>query len=263
MPNTAHPQPTLTDLKRMAKGAGEILRSHFGKKHILRHKGLVDLVTDADHAAEAYLLGEVKRLFPSHAVLSEESGQSTGVDGHAWYIDPLDGTTNFSHDLPLFSVSVAYAANSVLKLGVVYNPIHRECYSAELGKGAWLNGRRIRVSTNSALINSLLVTGFPYDRLHTEEHNLDNFARFSMITQGVRRLGSAALDLGYIACGRLDGYWELKLNAWDVAAGGLIAREAGAVVTSLKGEENFLQPPYSILAGNPAIHSLMLAELRK
>jgi myo-inositol-1(or 4)-monophosphatase len=259
----AEPQPALADLKRLAKGAGAILRQHFGQEHRLHHKGVVDLVTDADHEAEDYLLAEVHRLFPTHAILSEEAGQLQGADGHCWYIDPLDGTTNFSHDLPLFSVSMAYARGGIVELGVVYDPIHDECFSAQLGKGAWLNGRRIHVSTTATLIDSLLVTGFPYDRLHTAENNLDNFAHFSMITQGVRRLGSAALDLGYIACGRLDGYWELKLNAWDIAAGALIAREAGGRVTSLLGEEEMLQPPYSVLAANPNIYPLMLAELRR
>jgi myo-inositol-1(or 4)-monophosphatase len=175
----------------------------------------------------------------------------------------LDGTVNFAHGVPIFSISVAFAEDGDLKLGTVYDPIQEECFTAERGRGAWLNGEPIRVSRTGNLDDSLLVTGFPYDIRTNPENNLDNFARFSLLTQGVRRLGSAALDLCYVAAGRFDGFWEMRLNAWDVAAGGLIAEEAGARVTGLRGEPDFLSPPHSILAANLQLHPLMLEVLQR
>lgn len=257
------PEPTLNDLKRWAKAAGAILRQAHGKQHQVRHKGVMDLVTDSDQAAEDYLVAEIRRHFPAHTIVSEEAGELRGVDGHCWYIDPLDGTTNFSHNFPLFAVSLAYARHGEVELGVVYDPLRRECFSVRRGRGAWLNGRRMRVSNTPDLLHSLLATGFPYDRLTSAENNLDHFAHLSLRTQGVRRLGSAALDLAYVACGRLDGFWELKLKPWDIAAGGLMVQEAGGIMTTLGGDPNPLQPPYSVLAANPHLHPLLLAELNR
>jgi myo-inositol-1(or 4)-monophosphatase len=150
-----------------------------------------------------------------------------------------------------------------MRLGAVYDPLRDECFSAERGKGAWLNGKPIRVSETQELLHSLLITGFPYDIRENPDNNLDHYARLNLLTLGVRRLGSAALDLAYVACGRLDGFWELRLSPWDVAAGGLIAHEAGATVTDLHGNPNYLGDPQSILAANPHIHPLMQAELNK
>lgn len=261
------PSPTLSTLDSLARGAGEILlagyssRPGFDRPPEVEHKGEIDLVTEVDYRSESYLLDEIKNRFPGHRVVAEESGAIEGDWDHLWYIDPLDGTVNFVHGLPVFSVSLSYAQNGVLNLGVVYNPCREECFTAERGRGAWLNGEPIKVSNVKFLEDSLLATGFPYDIRANPDNNLDHFVRFSLRAQGVRRLGSAALDLCYVASGRLDGFWEISLNAWDVAAGGLIAQEAGARVTDIHGGPDFLASPQSIVAANPYLHPLMLKVL--
>jgi myo-inositol-1(or 4)-monophosphatase len=255
--------PTLSDLESLARRAGEILRAGYEREHQVNYKSEIDLVTEVDHQSEAFVLGEIQRRFPGHQIVSEEIGLVPGSDSHQWYVDPLDGTVNYAHGIPIFSVSIAYARNGIMILGAVYDPMRDEMFTAEKGRGAWCNGRRLQVSTVTELKRCLLVTGFPYDAWLSPRNNLENFGRFARMTQGVRRLGSAALDLCYVAAGRLDGYWELTLNPWDVAAGGLIASEAGAQVTALDGEADYLRPPCSLLAASPAIHALMLEVLRK
>ncbi len=225
-------------------------------------KGEIDLVTEIDHQSEEFILDEIGRRFPGHAVLSEESGGRAGSAEQLWYVDPLDGTLNYSHGLAIFSVSIAYAQNGILTLGAVYDPISEEIYAAERGKGAQLNGNPILVSSTAELKSSLLVTGFPYDAWTNPINNFAEFQLFSRQAQGVRRLGSAALDLCYVAAGCLDGFWEIRLNAWDVAAGGLIAQEAGALVTDVRGGPDFLHKPQSILAANPILHAKMLEILK-
>jgi myo-inositol-1(or 4)-monophosphatase len=256
-------QPTLKDITEIARNAGDILRDGFGKQHQVEFKGEIDLVTEIDHQSEEYILAEVNKRFPGHQIFSEESGEQTGSAGDVWYIDPLDGTLNYSHGLAIFAVSIAYAQQGQLSLAAVYDPMADEMFTAERGKGAWLNGKPIRVSASSELKSSLLVTGFPYDAWTNPVNNFAEFQNFSMRTQGVRRLGSAALDLCYVAAGRLDGFWEIRLNAWDVAAGGLIAQEAGALVTDVRGGRDFISKPQSILAANPALHARMLEVLRE
>ena len=230
-------QPTLQEVEQLAREAGQILLSRYGKVHEIKMKGIVDLVTEADHLAEAFILGYLKEKYPTHLIVSEEAGSNFIRSDHAWYIDPLDGTVNFAHGIPIFSVSIAYAYRGQIQIGVVYDPSRDECFSAEQGKGARLNGQPIQVTKTQKLIHSLLVTGFPYEKDDNHTTNLDHYGYFSMRTRGVRRLGSAAIDLCYVACGRFDGYWELVLNAWDYAAGSLIASEAGAVVTTAEGKE--------------------------
>ncbi len=254
-------KPTLTDLERLARQAGHILRASYTRAHQVEYKGVIDLVTEVDHQSEAFLLGEIQRLFPGHRIMSEEAGLIPGGEGDLWLVDPLDGTVNYSHGVPFFSVSIAYAHNGSVTIGVVYEPLRDELFSAERGGGASLNGQRLSVSSASDLNTSLLVTGFPYDIRTTAHDNLDHYARFAKLSQGVRRLGSAALDLCYIAAGRFDGYWELSLKPWDVAAGGLIAEEAGAATTTLDGEPDYLTPPCSLLAAPPRLHARMLAIL--
>jgi myo-inositol-1(or 4)-monophosphatase len=248
-------------LTALARQAGEILRAGLGQRMRIDHKGVIDLVTEADRRSEEFLLSQIRQHFPGDRIIAEESGELAGADARLWYIDPLDGTVNYVHGLPIFSVSIAYAVDGELRLGVVYDPMRDECFSAERGRGAWLNGQPIHPSLIPDLDHALLVTGFPYDIRTNPENNLDHYARFALRSQAVRRLGSAALDLCYVACGRFDGYWELRLKAWDVAAGALIAQEAGARLTNLAGGADFLSPPQSILAANPLIHSLMLHEL--
>ena len=255
--------PTLTELERLAREAGAILRAGYNKEHQVNYKGVIDLVTEVDHQSEAFLLGEIQRDFADHHIFSEESGVIHGNDEHIWYIDPLDGTVNYAHHIPIFCVSIAYAFHGELKLGAVYEPMRDELFLAERGKGATLNGKPIGVSSATELQKSLLVTGFPYDAWNTEQDNFANFVKFGKLTQGVRRLGSAALDLCYVAAGRFDGFWELALKPWDVAAGGLICEEAGANVTNVKGKADYITPPQSVVAAAPGIHTLMLNELKK
>ncbi|MEW6287632.1 MAG: inositol monophosphatase family protein [Chloroflexota bacterium] len=254
--------PTLTYLETLARRAGDILREGYNKDHKVDYKGVIDLVTEVDHQSEAFLLGEVRRDFPTHHIFSEESGVIKGNNDHIWYIDPLDGTVNYAHHVPIFSVSIAYASHGTVSLGAVYDPMRGEMFLAERGKGAWLNGRPLKVSAVTDLQKSLLVTGFPYDAWNTEQDNFANFVKFAKMTQGVRRLGSAALDLCYVAAGRFDGFWELALKPWDVAAGGLICEEAGGRVTNVRGEADYISPPQSVVAAAPGIHARMLDVLR-
>jgi len=253
--------PDVEKIIQWARGAGQILREGYGKRHTIDHKGRVDLVTEADRRSEAYLIEKIRGQFPTHTIFSEESGNMIGSDGACWFIDPLDGTTNYAHHLPIFAVSVAFADARGLQIGVVYDPMRDECFSAVKGQGAWLNGEPLHVSEARELIQSLLVTGFPYDPAGVEK-NFAAFAHFTRLSRGVRRLGAAAIELCYVAAGRVDGYWEQSLQAYDLAAGALIAREAGARVTSLDGDENLLKPPFSIIAANPVVHTLMLAEFK-
>ena len=254
-------RPLLTEIVDWALKAGEILHKGSQEGFQVKHKSEIDLVTNIDHLSEEYILGQIRASYPQHKIVTEESGTFEGEGQGCWHIDPLDGTVNFAHGIPIFSVSLAYAENSTVLMGVVYDPMRDECFSAEKGKGAWLNGKPIHVSTNDQLINSLLVTGFPYDKGVSTEDNFDNFLHLNKKTQGVRRLGSAALDLCYIAAGRMEGYWELKMSPWDIAAGTLIVEEAGGVVTSLEGSPDYFMPPYSVIAANPPISRLILKEL--
>jgi myo-inositol-1(or 4)-monophosphatase len=250
-------QPTLSDLEELVRAAGEILRASYQREHQVRFKGVIDLVTEVDHESESYLLGEIQRRFPGHHILTEESGEIQGRLDQLWYIDPLDGTVNYAHHIPIFCVSIGYASNGSLSLAAVYDPMRDELFSAERGRGANLNGRSIRVSEATELQKSLLVTGFPYDAWDSPQDNFAYFVKFAKLTQGVRRLGSAALDCCYVAAGRFDGFWELALKSWDVAAGGLIAEEAGARVTNIEGHSDYLSAPQSIIATTPGIHAQM------
>jgi myo-inositol-1(or 4)-monophosphatase len=253
--------PTLSDLERLARQAGEILRLGYEQEHQVDYKGAIDLVTEVDHQSEELLLSGIQRLFPGHQIVSEEIGLVPGRLDDKWYVDPLDGTVNYAHGIPFFSVSIAYAHNAVVTLGVVYDPMRDELFAAERGRGARLNGRSLQVSQVADLQRSLVVTGFPYDTWSTIQDNLEHFGRFAKLTQGVRRLGSAALDLSYVAAGRLEGYWELSIKPWDVAAGGLIASEAGATVTNIAGQADYVTPPCSLLAAPPVLHAKMMAVL--
>lgn len=253
--------PTISELEELAKHAGEILRAGYEKEHQVAYKGVIDLVTEVDRASEDYLLAEINRRWPGSYILSEESGVTAGDREHTWYVDPLDGTVNYAHGIPFFSVSLAYAHRGRMQLGVVYDPMRNELFRAERGKGAEMNGKPIRASETTELQRSLLVTGFPYDAWNTKDDNFANFVRFGKLTQGVRRFGSAALDASYVGAGRFDGFWELSLHAWDVAAGGLIAEEAGARVTNVNDLPDYLSAPQSIVAAAPGIHAKILENL--
>jgi myo-inositol-1(or 4)-monophosphatase len=254
--------PTLSDLESLARAAGKILRDGYEKDHDVQLKGVIDLVTEIDHRSEKFLLGEISRRWPDSRFVAEESGES-GRGELAWYIDPLDGTVNYAHGVPIFCVSIACAWDGVTRLAAVYDPMRDEMFSAERGRVAQLNGRPLHVTRVAELRQSLLVTGFPYDTWTAKVNNLEYFGRFARLTQGVRRLGSAALDLCYVAAGRFDGFWELTLQAWDVAAAGLIAEQAGARVTNLQGKADYLSPPLSILAAGPGLYEKMVEVLSR
>lgn len=254
-------RPELSDLEALARAAGEILQAGYGRAHQVRYKGKIDLVTEYDHLSEARLLEEIRRRWPGQRLVSEESGTHAGQGRGEWLIDPLDGTVNFAHGLPIFAVSLAYAEEGQVELGAVYAPVLDECYSAARGQGAWLNGQPIHCSQPVDLDHSLLTTGFSYDIRSLARNNLAEHNRLALRSQGVRRFGSAALDLCFLAAGRFDGYWELEIKPWDVAAGGLIAAESGARVTNMEGRAEYLRPPCSILAASPAIHAQLFKEL--
>lgn len=254
-------QPTLDFLKEIAAHAGGILQSFIGEELDVRHKSRTDLVTKADHASEQYLINAIQTAFPTHTINAEESGEFAGKAEHQWFIDPLDGTLNYAHGVPIYCVSIGYAYEGELELGVIYDPTRDEMFAAQRGQGATLNGNPIQVSGFTDLIDCMLVTGFPNDMWGTPDDNMDNFLKFNREAQTVRRLGSAALDVVYVAAGRLDGFWEVEIFQWDVAAGGLIVREAGGVVTDVYGNQDFMNKPVSIVCANPAIHVEMLTVL--
>lgn len=237
---------------------GAVLRERFGKLRTIELKGGIDLVTDADRASEAALLAFLATRAPGAAVLAEESGASgTGAGGLRFFVDPLDGTTNYAHGVPHFAVNVGVSDARGLAAGATYDPLRDELFTAARGEGATLGGAPLRVSGRAQLAGALLVTGFPYDVHERYEYPLRLFGAFVRRARAVRRFGSAALDLAYVAAGRFDGFWELALKPWDVAPGILIAREAGALVTDLAGGEGMLDSG-DILAATPALLRPML-----
>jgi myo-inositol-1(or 4)-monophosphatase len=261
-------KPTLEYIESLARQAGDILRAGYvSRPGYDRHnkigmKGEIDLVTEVDHQSEEFLVGKIREMFPSHTIVAEEGSGVSGDEAYSWYIDPIDGTVNFAHGIPIFCVSIGFLENGSLTLGVVYDPLRDECFKAEKGKGAWLNGEAIRASSTAEVEQSLLGTGFPYDIRTSPNNNLDHHNIFSIRSRAVRRLGSAALDICYVASGRFDGYWELNTAPWDIAAAVLIAQEAGAKVTTTGGDTDFFRSPYSMLVANPVLHSRMLAVLQ-
>ncbi len=255
---------TLADIPRIALQAADhgaqALRRHFGRLTRIDKKGAVDLVTEADLAAEAAILGVLRRHCPDHGILAEESGHAPGRDDACWIVDPLDGTTNFAHGLPIFAVSIAFAEAGRIRHGLVLNPMGGELFQATAGAGATLNGRPIRVSAISALQEALLATGFPYNLRQVLDTVLGRLGAGLQAAQGVRRLGAAALDLCQVACGRFDGFWEEHLKPWDTAAGALLVEEAGGRVTDL-GLAPFTPEMPAIVASNGWIHDALAATL--
>lgn len=245
-----------------AKEAGAYLRENLGKiQHIERKGGeATNLVTEIDKQSEHIILTRIRERYPDHDFLGEESGAHKVPSPYRWIVDPLDGTVNYAHALPIFAVSIALEYNNEVVLGVIYDPMREELFVAERGKGATLNGERISVSKTSSLIESLLVTGFPYDVRKELDYHLRPFQEFLVKGQAIRRLGSAALDLAYVACGRFDGFWEGKLNPWDMAAGVLLVTEAGGRWTDYQGRDTTIYTP-QMLATNGVIHDQMVEVL--
>ena len=237
-----------------------VLRNHFGSISQINQKSAFDLVTEADTESEKQIMTTIRKAFPDHSILAEESGANKGTAEYQWLIDPLDGTTNYVHQLPFFTIAIALAVSDKIELGLVLNPMDGELYSAIAGKGATLNGKPIKVSSTASVSNSLLVTGFPYNFDEIVEPSMKRFSVCQQASQGVRRLGSAALDLCYVACGRFDGFWEQNLKPWDKAAGAVIAAEAGAVISDFSNQ-SFSIDQKEILVSNGRIHQEMLSLL--
>lgn len=221
-----------------------------------------DLVTEVDKKSEAKIIEIVHKHFPEHNVLSEEVGNLNMLSDYVWIVDPIDGTINYAHSVPIFCISIALEIKKEVVLGMVYNPITKERFFAEKGKGAFLNDKKISVTDTGALRDALLVTGFPYGAKDNMDHCIDHFVNFVKLGLPIRRLGSAAIDICYVACGHFDGFWEVSLNAWDVAAGYLIAKEAGAVLTDFFGKDYSIYNK-QILATNGKIHNEMMGVLAK
>jgi len=240
----------------IAREAGALLAHHFERGIAYDLKGDFDLVTEADRASEKLVVERLHSYFPSHSVLGEEGGMRDNSSEYCWYVDPLDGTTNFAHGYPAFNVTIGLERSGEMIAGVIFDPIRQEMFTAELGGGAFLNGRRIHASKTRTLDSALLATGFPSRKRH-ENINVHFFHQVAMTTHGVRRSGSAAIDLAYVACGRLDGFWEFGLNPWDMAAGLLLIREAGGRCTGMSGEPATLSGP-NIAVTNSLIHDELL-----
>ena len=243
-----------------AYSGAKILRDRFGHISQIGQKGAFDLVTEADTASEKIIIQTIRNAFPDHAILAEESGVNHGNAEYQWFIDPLDGTTNYAHQLPIFSIAIALAVREKMMLGLVLNPMDGELFAAVTGSGATLNNIPIYVSSSTTVHKSLLVTGFPYDFSEIIEPAMKRFSVCQNTSQGVRRLGSAALDICYVACGRFDAFWEQNLKPWDKAAAAVIATEAGALITDFANRP-FAINQNEILVSNGLIHQEMLSLL--
>ena len=253
------PDPFLPVAVRAARAGGRVLMSRLGRltPKQIRRKGRYDWVTDADHASERAILKVLRSAFPDHAVQAEESAPRAAAGPYQWLVDPLDGTVNYLHGFPMFAVSIALTKNGVLETGVVYDPLRGELFAARRGRGAFLNGRRIRISGRPGFEGALLATGFPFRAQKLLDLYLRSFRKIFLRTGNVRRAGSAALDLAYVACGRMDGFWEMSLAPWDMAAGALLIQEAGGKVSDFFGENRFLERGHVTAAG-PSLHPQMV-----
>jgi myo-inositol-1(or 4)-monophosphatase len=250
--------PVLRTAVRAAFAGADVLRSRWKQHRSISAKGPNDLVTDADIAAEKAIIAAIRSAFPQHGIVAEESGVQPGSSAERWLVDPLDGTVNYAHRVPFFAVSLAFARGDEVLVGVVLNPMSGELFSAQAGKGAFLNGEPISVSPETRIADSLLGTGLPYDRSRGFEAVAERLLRCLKAARGVRRFGSAALDLCFVACGRFAGFWEDRLQPWDTAAGALIVREAGGVTTDFSNRP-FGADGREVLATNGRIHADMLA----
>ncbi len=250
---------------RIALKAGEIHLKNYGKVRQITHKGRhpINLVTEVDRKTEAFIVKNLLKNFPDHQILAEEGSFSKTESPYKWLVDPLDGTTNYLHGFPFFSVSMALEIKGRVELGIVYAPMLRELFVTQRGKGTFLNGRRVRVSKEKDLSKSLLATGFPYDVREAKRNNLDFFTAFLTRGRAIRRAGAASVDLCYIACGRFDGFWELRLKPWDLAAGILAIEEAGGKTSGFDGKKLNLYGSGDTVASNGKIHASLLRIIRQ
>lgn len=253
-------------MESLARQAGGIQLEHLGESQKIEYKGSINIVTEVDRECERLIVAGIEKHFPKDDILAEEGSGKRSPSGRRWIIDPLDGTVNYAHNFPFFCVSIALEEDGILTAGVIYDPNRDEMFSAEKGRGASLNGRRMNVSSSTALKQSLVATGFAYfdyeARADEIVENLANFGKFIQRARAVRRPGSAAIDLAWVACGRIDGFWELHLKPWDMAAGVLIVTEAGGCVTTFDGRPFDLYGP-EILASNGRIHDEMAEVLKR
>ncbi|MHB8841646.1 MAG: inositol monophosphatase family protein [Candidatus Aquicultor sp.] len=262
MENTGNTENFLDTAVELALHAGHLIKRLAKQPHTITYKGAIDLVTEADVQSEALVIAGIKERFPDHGILAEEKGSEQGESEFLWIIDPVDGTTNYAHGFPVYGVSIALEYRGEVIVGVVYEPNLDELFTAEKGKGAFLNGAPIRVSETRDLDKSLLATGFPYNFRTDPDRIIKLFTAFSLKAQGIRRAGAATIDLVSLACGRFDGFWEFGLKPWDMAAGGLIAIEAGARITGMEGQSYDIRVP-EIVASNGFIHDQMLAVINE
>jgi len=258
--NPNHSQDLISPMQSIAREAGALLMDFFHQQVKIEYKGDADLVTVADRKSEALILERIRKQFPTHDVMGEEGTRIESGSDYKWYVDPLDGTTNFAHSFPVFCVSLAVEYRERRVAGVIYDPTRDEMFTAELGKGALLNGQPIHVSATSRLAECLVGTGFPSQKRH-KSPNIYFYHQLTLRTHGVRRAGSAALDLCNVACGRFDGFWEFNLNPWDTAAGVLIVEEAGGRVTNFSGGP-FRLDSRETLASNGLVHDALIAEFQ-
>lgn len=246
---------------QIAREAGGILteiarRREASSSRAFDLKGEFDLVTEADRASEKWIVERLRQLFPTHAIVAEEGGGVAGDSGYHWYVDPLDGTTNFAHAFPVYNVTLGLEKDGELIAGAIYDPTRDEMFSAAKGAGAFLNGRKITVSNAARVEDCLVATGFPSRKRHLNV-NVHFYYQLAMLSHGVRRAGAAATDLAYVACGRLDAFWEFALNPWDMAAGILLVEEAGGKVSTMRGETRTVRSPH-LLASNGLLHGQVL-----
>lgn len=248
----------------IAHQAGEILRKNIGKitADDVEDKHPFDYVTEIDKACEQLIINSIKEHFPDHEILAEESGKNQNTHSYRWIIDPLDGTTNFIHGYPHSSISIALQKEDEMILGVIYDPYRDELYYAEKGSGAYCNQKRIHVSRQANVNNCLIATGFPFKSRHLLDRYWKVLSAIFMDVSGIRRTGSAALDLAYVASGRFDGFWELKLSPWDIAAGAIIIEGAGGKITDFEGEKNHIWSG-DVIASNGIIHDFMMSKVQK
>jgi myo-inositol-1(or 4)-monophosphatase len=240
----------------IAREAGAIIMHYAARRIGFELKGEQDLVTEADRTSEKLIVERLRTHFPSHSIVAEEGGAHSGSSGFRWYVDPLDGTTNFAHGFPVYNVTLGLEKDGELIAGVIFDPTRDEMFAAERGSGAFLNNRKIGVSKCKDLEEALVATGFPSRRRHLNV-NIHFYYQLAMLTHGVRRAGAAALDLAYVACGRADAFWEFNLNPWDMAAGILLVEEAGGITSDMRGAPRTLTGPH-LMADNGAIHSQLL-----